>query len=75
MLLLNELSNVVSHFDEKGNQKGALDLMFGKLDGKYQLPSKFYRDGYGWMRSLKLRLRYEDATGAKVPLRLCQQMI
>ena len=65
--LLNELSNVVSVVDKDGNRKNTLDLMLKKLDDKYKQKDKTYREGYGWVRNLKLRLKYENVDGRRVP--------
>ena len=65
--LLNELSNVVSVVDKDGNRKNTLDLMLKKLDDKYKQKDKTYREGYGWIRNLKLRLKYENVDGRRVP--------
>lgn len=65
--LLNELSNVVSVVDKDGKRKNTLDLMLKKLDDKYKQKDKTYREGYGWVRNLKLRLKYENVDGRRVP--------
>jgi len=65
--LLNELSNVVSVVDKDGNRKNTLDLMLKKLDDKYKQKDNTYREGYGWIRNLKLRLKYENVDGRRVP--------
>jgi len=65
--LLNELSNVVSVIDKDGIRKNTLDLMFQKLDKKYKTADNNYRENYGWVRNLKLRLKYENNLGMKVP--------
>ena len=65
--LLNELSNVVSVVDKDGKRKNTLDLMLKKLDDKYKQKDKTYREGYGWIRNLKLRLKYENVDGRRVP--------
>lgn len=64
--LLNELSNVVSIVDKDGVRKNTLDLMFQKLDDKYKTTPTSYRESYGWLRNLKLRLKYENAQGEKI---------
>lgn len=65
--LLNELSNVVSIIDKNGNRKNTLNLMFDKLDKKYKLQDNNYRENYGWLRNLKLRLKYENNLGEVIP--------
>lgn len=65
--LLNELSNVVSIIDKDGNRKNTLDLMFQKLDSKYKTADNNYRENYGWVRNLKLRLKFENNLGIKIP--------
>jgi hypothetical protein len=65
--LLNELSNVVSVVDKDGKRKNTLDLMLKKLDDKYKKKDNTYREGYGWVRNLKLRLKYENINGTRVP--------
>lgn len=64
--LLNELSNVVSIINKDGVRKNALDSMFEKLDTKYKLQDGTYRENYGWIRSLKIRLKQEDANGKRI---------
>ena len=66
--LLNELSNVVSIIDKDGVRKNTLDLMFQKLDNKYKTTPNSYRESYGWLRNLKLRLKYETADGKLIPV-------
>lgn len=69
MLLLNELSNIVSIYNEDGTKLPAMDLMFNKLDSKYKnSKTGYYRDGYQWIRNIKLRLKYEDISGTKTPV-------
>jgi hypothetical protein len=65
--LLNELSNVVSIVDKDGVRKNTLDLMMQKLDKKYKTADNNYRENYGWVRNLKLRLKYENNLGIKIP--------
>ena len=65
--LLNELSNVVSIIDKDGKRKNTLNLMFQKLDKKYKLQDNNYRENYGWLRNLKLRLKYENNLGEVIP--------
>jgi hypothetical protein len=65
--LLNELSNVVSIVDKDGVRKNTLDLMMEKLDKKYKTADNNYRENYGWVRNLKLRLKYENNLGIKTP--------
>jgi hypothetical protein len=65
--LLNELSNVVSIVDKNGIRKNTLNLMFQKLDKKYRLQDNNYRENYGWLRNLKLRLKYENNLGEVIP--------
>jgi hypothetical protein len=64
--LLNELSNVVSILDKDGVRKNTLDLMMQKLDKKYKTADNNYRENYGWVRNLKLRLKYENNLGEKI---------
>jgi hypothetical protein len=66
-ILLNELSNVVSIIGEDGVRKDTLTLMFNKLDNKFVDQSGQYREGFGWIKNLKRRLRYEDTRGNKIP--------
>jgi hypothetical protein len=63
--LLNELSNIVSIVNQDGQRTNVLDQMFTKLDSKYK-SGNTYRDGFGWLRNLKLRLKYEDVKGNKI---------
>lgn len=72
-ILLNELSNIIPFYDADGNRKEAIDRMFEELDSKYRLPSGRYRPGYAWIQNLKLRLKYEDISGAKIPLEALTQ--
>jgi hypothetical protein len=72
-ILLNELSNLVTVHGEDGSQHPMIAQMFEKLDSKYRYPSGNYRDGYGWIRSVKVRLRYEDVNGEKVPVESLSQ--
>jgi hypothetical protein len=65
--LLNELSNVVSIIDKDGKRKNTLNLMFQKLDKKYKQQDNNYRENYGWLRNLKLRLKYENNLGEVIP--------
>ena len=65
-ILLNELSNTVSIIDENGSRKNILDQMIAKLDKKYKRADGSYKDNFGWVRNLKLRLKYEDAAGTKI---------
>ncbi len=67
-LMLNELSNIVSTYDENGNHQSILNSMFTKLDNKYKLPSGNYKPGYTWIKNLKLRIKFEDITGVPVPI-------
>lgn len=66
-MLLNELSNLVPYVDATGKRHEVLDLMFEHLDGKYKNPV-YYKQGYAWIKNLKLRLKYEDINGVRVPL-------
>lgn len=63
--LLNELSNIVSIVDKDGKRTNVLDQMFNRLETKYKSDGK-YRDGFGWLRNLKLRLKYEDVNGKPI---------
>ena len=63
--LLNELSNIVSIVNQDGQRTNVLDQMFTKLESKYK-SGNTYRDGFGWLRNLKLRLKYEDVKGNKI---------
>lgn len=67
-MLLNELANIVPYYDAQGNRKEALDLMFEALDAKHKMYTGNYRPGYLWIKNLKLRLKYEDINGVKVPI-------
>lgn len=66
-ILLNELSNVVSIVGEDGVRKDTLKLMFDKLDNKFVDTTGQYREGFGWIKNLKRRLRYEDTRGNRIP--------
>lgn len=60
--LLNELQGSVAHY-ENGVLVSRLDTMFNRLDSKYFENGK-YRNGFLWIRQLKLRLKYaEDNNG------------
>lgn len=65
-LLLNELSNLITTYDAEGNIVSTLDKMVAKLDKKYKNSNGIYKQGYGWIRNLKMRLRYEDANGNRI---------
>lgn len=65
-ILLNELSNVVSTVGEDGVRKDTLKLMFDKLDNKFVGVNGQYRNGFGWIKNLKRRLRYEDTRGNRI---------
>jgi len=65
-ILLNELSNIVSIIGEDGVRKDTLKLMFDKLDNKFVDSTGQYRNGFGWIKNLKRRLRYEDTRGNRI---------
>ncbi len=67
-LILNELSNIVTTYNEDGTQNSSIDQMFIKLDNKYKYKTGFYKPGYLWVQNLKLRLKYEDKEGNKTPI-------
>lgn len=66
-LLLNELSNISFIVKEDGTKLNAFDQMIEKLDQKYKKKDGTYREGYHWINSLKIRLKYQTPTGEKIP--------
>jgi hypothetical protein len=66
-ILLNELSNIVSIINEDGVRQDTIKLMFNKLDNKFLDSNGNYREGFGWIKNLKRRLRYEDLSGRRIP--------
>jgi len=67
-LLLNELSNITYIIRENGEKYNVLDQMFDKLDAKYKIAPGVYRNGYQWINSLKIRLKYTNPKGEKIPI-------
>ncbi len=74
-LLLNELSNVSFIVKEDGTKVNAFDQMIEKLDEKYMntklvdgklVKDGTYREGYQWVNSLKIRLKYQDLKGNRI---------
>lgn len=66
-ILLNELSNLVTKYDVNGNQVPLFETMIQRLEEKYRNPRGFYKEGFTWIRNLKLRLKYEDINGSRIP--------
>jgi len=66
-ILLNELSNIVLTHNDQG-PKSVLEAMFEKLDNKYKNEHGIYKEGFAWIRVLKVRLKFEDRTGNRVPV-------
>jgi hypothetical protein len=65
-LLLNELSNVSFIVKEDGSKVNAFDQMIEKLDEKYKKKDGTYREGYQWINSLKIRLKYQTVDGKRI---------
>ena len=66
-MLLNELSNIVTHYNTNGVKVDAFTQMMETLDKKYKLKNGTYKDGYAWIISLQQRLKFKNATGQKIP--------
>lgn len=66
IILKNELANIAPIVTEDGERRNVLDQMFEKLDEKYKTESGAYKEGFGWIASLKRRLKYLSADGRKV---------
>lgn len=65
-LLLNELSNISFIVKQDGSKVNTFDQMIEKLDEKYKKKDGTYREGYHWIKSLKVRLKYETLDGKRI---------
>lgn len=67
-ILLNELNGSMSRI-ENGQFVAGIDMMFERLDKRFQKKNGKYKEGFEWIQRMKVRLKYIDPrTGEKIPV-------